>query len=92
MRVTWSYGLNMRVTCWRLCWSNEGCGGGRLVLMVKTPTNGQMFLNGRVERSRSWNLLVVLVLAGRGKQMLSKLTVASTETSQQTEAREIAQL
>ena len=56
--------------------------------MVKgtTPTTtSQMFLNGRVERKRSWDLsgrLDLLLVAGRIKQMLAKLTTAATETSQ----------
>ena len=64
--------------------------------MVKgTTTTSQMFLNGRVERKRSWDLsgrldLLLLLVAGRIKQMLAKLTTAATETSQQTEARAVA--
>ena len=50
-------------------------------------TTSQMFLNGRVERKRSWDLsgrldLLLLLVAGRIKQMLAKLTMAATETSQ----------
>ena len=58
-------------------------------LMVKgtTTTTSQMFLNGRVERKRSWDLsgrldLDLLLVAGHIKQMLAKLTTAATETSQ----------
>ena len=61
--------------------------------MVKGTTTSQMFLNGRVERKRSWDLsgrLDLLLVAGHIKQMLAKLTTAATETSQQTEARAVA--
>ena len=54
-----------------------------MVTMTTTTTSGQMFLTRSCRE---------LVLAGRGKQMLSKLTIATSKTSQQTEAREIAEL
>ena len=90
MGVTWSrsHCLNMRVTCWCRSGSYERCCDGRLVLMVKgTISTSQMFLNGRVERKRSWDLsgrldLLLLLVASRIKQMLAKLTTAATETSQ----------
>ena len=59
-------------------------------------TTSQMFLNGSVERKSGWNLsgsrdlLVVLMVAGSREQMLSKLTISTTETSQQTEAGVVA--
>ena len=52
-----------------------------------------MMVTMSLERTRScWELVLVLVLAGRSKQMLSKLTIATSKTSQQTEAREITEL